>query len=174
MENQTDAGAGGGMNEARQPHEAHNLEPTGSSPAPASTPSCGPYARAMRTNRGSCGGTTRLPPGTQYVSHEGMRARVRRHRQLWAQFEKLAASDSYAKVTRERLLDYVAEMKCQDEVRELIAMSIAMRARVHADEAKVSWTTAINQALNELEEAEDRRQRETIDPAKGVRADACA
>ena len=134
-----------------------------SDPAPRS----GPLARAMRTTRGSCGGRTKLPPGKCWAPHDGYNARFRRHRQVWVQFEKLCRSDGYAKVTRERLLDYVAELRLTQSASELMAMSLALKAKVKADEVRSTWTAAINALLNALEAAK-------VDPSVGVVVKPCA
>ena len=123
----------------------------------------GYLARARRTQRGSNGGTTRLPPGKCWAPHEGYGARLRRHKQAWAQFEKLCKTDGYAKVTRERLLDYVAEMNQRPDVAEIAAMGIVLASRVRAGELKITWTAALNEALNELEKAAVK-----VDPTRGV------
>lgn len=168
MEEQ-DAAAGG-----LGPEEAHNLpfEP-GSIPGPATNPepepTTGRWARAMRTNRGANGGTTRLPPGQQWAHHEGFNARLRRHRQAWAQYEKQALRDGYAKVTRERLLDYVGELNLSDTAAELCAMGLCLRAKVAAADGGMSWTTALNRILNELEEQAAAAEAKRMDPSVGVR-----
>jgi hypothetical protein len=124
-------------------------------------PASGYLARALRSNRGANGGTSHLPPGKQFLHHEGYRARFRRHRQVWAQYEKLCKTDGYAAATRERLLDYATELNQRPEVSEVAVMSLAMKAKVHADEAKMTWTAALNQVLNELEA-------KRVDPARGL------
>lgn len=109
--------------------------------------------------RGGCGGTSPLPPGMTWLPHTGFKQQMRAHRQVWAQFEKLCKRDSYAAATRERLLDYVSELNLPNG--EIVAMSVVLKARVHADAEKISWVNALNQALNELEAAQ-------VDPTKGV------
>lgn len=115
-------------------------------------------------NRGANGGTCPLPRGKQWVSHKGFKQRLRAHKQVWAQFEKLARTNGYARATRERLLDYVTELNVPGSTGDIVAMSIVMKAKTHADASKASWATTLNQALNELEQALDQM----IDPSKGV------
>jgi len=139
-------------------------------------PEANPDARAARarfdqirsgvvpkTGRGSNGGTTPLPEGKGWRPHVGTRQKLRGLQQNWAQFEKLCAKDEWAKATRERLLDAVAE----DPSPEFTAMNIALGAKLAADEklawlrknpppdgrtVDTSWTTALNYALNAWEE----------------------
>lgn len=152
---ETDAGAAAAVG-------AHNPDDPGSTPGPATTPGF----RIKYSNRGANGGTTKLPSGTQWrPGIQGFRERYRRHKHVWDQFEKLCARDGYAKATRERLLDFVAETT---PASELIAMTIVFRAKIAAESMKTTWVTALNRALNELEEAEETRKKELVDPSKGV------
>lgn len=108
--------------------------------------------------RGSCGGTTRLPEGHQWMDHVGLRQRLRVLRQTWARFEKLCKKSDYAAGTRERLLDLVveqAERKGMPE--EIMAMGLVLTSRVVADEQGIDWTTALNKVLNEAENDADAR-----------------
>lgn len=164
MEARDDAGAPGAVG-------AHNPDEPGSTPGPATNPR-GIQWRVKRSNRGANGGTSPLPPGKQWrPGTQSYRERYRRHRQAWAKYEKLCARDGYAKVTRERLLDYVAELNLNTEAAEVAAMALLLRAKVAADDdPTMSWTTALNRVLNELEEAEKAR----IDPAVGVVVPASA
>lgn len=121
----------------------------------------GYLARARRTQRGANGGTTPLPPGKCWAPHDGRAARLRRYKQAWAQFEKLCERDGYAKITRERLLDYVAELRQRPDVEEIAAMAIVLASKVRSAELGITWTAAVNQGLNELEKSK-------ADPNRGV------
>ena len=101
----------------------------------------------LSTNRGACGGTTRLAPGRQWLSHFGGLQRERLLRQRWHRIERLAARDPDAKAARERLLDAV-----QDEpAPEFAALQLGHSALIRADEQRVSWAVAMNAVLDELE-----------------------
>jgi len=130
---------------------------------PAPEPERGARARALRTNRGACGGRSPLPPGRQWAPHQGFRERLRRHRQVWAEFERLCARDGYAATTRERLLDHVNEAVKDEPLApgvttgEATAMGLVLGARCLAEtDRALSWVSALNRMLNEAEAALDR------------------
>lgn len=121
--------------------------------------------RVKHGNRGANGGTTTLPSGMQWrPGTQGYRERLRRHKQAWAEYEALCKTDGYARASRERLLDYVAELNVPEAHGEIVAMSIALKAKTAAVGLGFTWTAALNRALNELEAAVS----EQVDPAKGV------
>lgn len=113
--------------------------------------------------RGGCGGTTKLPIGKQWVSHQGLRQRLRVLRRNWAQFEKLCKKNEYVAATRERMLDVAVEIgDRENQPAELVAMSLALTARVltaenfSPDSAVAGneddqFVAAVNKVLNEAE-----------------------
>lgn len=124
-----------------------------------------------RTGKGSCGGTSPLPPGKTWRPHVGNRQRLRGLRQNWALFEKLVAKagpESHAYSTRERLLDAVAE----EPGSEYAAMNIALGSYLAVQETRKgpvtdeNWIKALNEALNHWETVKDASAK--VAEARGV------
>jgi hypothetical protein len=99
------------------------------------------------TNRGACGGTSRLPIGKQWRPHCGARQRGRALRRSWTAIEALCAKDPEAKAARERLLDAVSE----DPDAEFAALHLGHTALLAAADCRTSWAASVNHLLDTIE-----------------------
>jgi hypothetical protein len=122
-------------------------------------------ANLEKQGRGTCGGTSPLPPGKGWRPHVGRRQRERGLRQNWALFEKLVAkagASSYAHATRERLLDAYAD----EPGAEAGVMNAALGSYLAVQETRKgpvtleNWIKALNEALNHWEALADESKKQ--------------
>lgn len=111
--------------------------------------------------RGANGGTTPLPEGKTWLPHCGNRQRQRNLARNWNRFELRCEKDEYARSTRERLLDAVAD----DPQAEFAAQHLALAAQLAADESKQDVVTVLNHLLNKFEENREVGQRLALEGA---------
>ncbi len=103
--------------------------------------------------RGSCGGTSLLPEGKQWLAHCGQRQQRRNLERSWKAFEALCATDDYAKGTRERLIELMSEHYPEEVTKaEWACMMVVMTAKLRVEEmGRSDLLTETNLILNSLE-----------------------
>lgn len=111
------------------------------------------------TGRGSCGGTSPLPPGRQWKPHNGRRQKTRAWRQAFRKIEALARQDPTTAAALATL-----ELAVQHEADPALSrLGLGVTAMQLAFDCRVSWAVAMGETLCRLEAEQTRAAAESED-----------